>query len=349
VAVTAETLQLIAAARQAVADIADTTIRTLASAWVTAWDQLALDLLLALDDLIATTTGGQWPTRARIARAGRLQDALEQVAKALDQLTESVRTQAAAAARGAATTGIQAQAGIIASQLPPSTGRAALLTQLTRWSERDLAAIIARTTEQITATTKPLTAEATAAMRRELVRGVAIGAHPHDAARRMVTRLEGMFNGGLHRAVVIARTEMLDAHREAARAAQDANASVLNGWIWVASLTRNSCAACWSKHGTEHPLSEPGPEGHQQCRCSRTPAVKSWRDLGIRAPEPASVLPDAERTFRALPRAERLQVLGPGRLAAYERGDTAWADLATRRDNPGWRPSYVPTPVRQLT
>ncbi|MEU8199280.1 phage minor head protein [Microbispora amethystogenes] len=348
--VTPETLQLVAAARQAVADITDNVTRTLATAWVTAWDQLALDLLLALDDLIATTTeGGGWPTRARIDRAARLQQALDAVAKALDELTQTVRAQAAAAAHSTASAGATTQAGIIASQLPPAGSRAVVLSQLTRWSERDLAAIVDRATQQITALTKPLTAEATAAMKRELVRGVAVGEHPHEAARRMLQRLEGEFNGGLVRAFNIARTEMLDAHRQAARMAQAANADVLNGWVWMASLGRNSCAACWAMHGTEHPASEPGPQGHQQCRCSRTPLVKPWKDLGINVPEPPSVIPDAEQAFRAMSREDQLRVMGPGRLAAYERGDAAWADLATRRDNPGWRPSYVPTPVGQLT
>lgn len=347
--VTAETLRLVAAARQAVDDILDGTTRTLAGAWVTAWDQLALDLLLALDDLIATIGGGDWPSRSRIDRAARLQQALDTAARALDELTATVRTHVTNGAQGAASAGITSQAGIIASQMPPTASRAVLLTQLTRWSERDLAAIVARTTEQINAVTKPLTAEATDAMRRELVRGVAVGAHPHDAARRMLARLEGEFNGGLTRAVVIARTEMLDAHRQAARAAQDANAEVLAGWIWMASLSRNSCPACWAMHGTEHPLSEPGPQGHQQCRCSRAPQAKTWRALGINAPEPPSVIPDAEQTFRALPREDQLRVMGPARLAAYERGGVAWNDLAVRRDNPDWRPSYVPTPVRQLT
>ncbi|MGI5155814.1 phage minor head protein [Microbispora sp. CA-102843] len=348
-AITQETLQLVAAARQAVDDIADNATRTLAGAWVTAWDQLALDLVLALDELVATTEGGQWPTRARIERAARLQHALDAVAKALDELTQAVRSQATTAAHSAAQSGASTQAGIIASQLPPTGSRAVVLSQLTRWSERDLAAIVARTTQQITALTRPLTAEATAAMRRELVRGVAVGSHPHEAARRMLQRLEGEFNGGLVRAINIARTEMLDAHRQAAQMAQAANAEVLNGWVWSASLTRNSCAACWAMHGTEHPASEPGPQGHQQCRCSRTPLVKPWRELGINIPEPPSAIPDAEQTFRAMPREDQLRVMGPGRLAAYERGDVAWADLATRRENPGWRPSFVPTPVGQLT
>ncbi|MDF5758602.1 phage minor head protein [Spongiactinospora sp. TRM90649] len=347
--VTADTLALVAAARAAVDDILDATTRTLTGAWVTAWDGLALDLLLALDELLATLAGGGWPSRARIARAARLQEALEAAARALEELTARVRSETATGARGAVQTGLSAQPGIIASQMPPGLNRAALLSQLTRWSERDLAAIVARTTERITSLTRPLSADAEAAMRRELVRGVAVGANPVDAARAMLARLEGAFNGGLTRAVTIARTEMLDAHRQAAQAGQDANASVLSGWIWSAAMARTTCPACWAMHGTVHRLEEPGPQGHPQCRCARTPAVRPWRELGIDMDDPPSVIPDAQATFRSMSRDDQLAVMGPGRLATLDRGDIAWADLAQRRDNPDWRPSYVPTPVGQLT
>ena len=347
--VTDETLRLVAAARAAVDDVLDGTTRTLAGAWVTAWDNLALDLLFALDDLIATLGTDAWPTRSRIERAARLQQALQVAAKALDDLTATARAQAATGAQSVAQTGINSQAAIIASQMPPTVSRSVLLAQLTRWSERDLAAIVARTAEQITVLSKPLTEDAVAAMRRELVRGVAVGAHPNEAARRMLTQLEGTFNGGLTRAVTIARTEMLDAHRAAAQAGQDANAGVLSGWIWSSAMTRTTCAACWAMHGTRHPLEQPGPEGHPRCRCSRTPGVKTWRELGINTPEPPSVIPDAEATFRALPRADQLAIMGPGRLAALDRGQISWTGLAQRRTNADWRPSYVPTPVGQLT
>ncbi len=345
--VTAETLALVAAARAALDGISDGAARALTAAWVTAWDRLALDLVLALDEVLAATKGG-WPSRAAIDRAARLQAALDAAARALDELTATAREQATSGARRAAEEGAATQPHLIATQLPYGAARAVTLSRLTRWSERDLAAIVARTTGRITAYTRPLSAEADAAMRRELVRGVAVGDHPNEAARRMLARLEGVFNGGLTRAVTIARTEMLDAHREAARASQAAHGDVLSGWIWVASLTRGSCAACWAMHGTEHPLSEPGPMGHPRCRCSRTPAVKPWKELGFDVPEPPGVVPDAEQAFRALPRADQVHIMGPARLAAWERGDVAWRDLATRRDNPDWRPSYVPTPVRQL-
>lgn len=85
------------------------------------------------------------------------------------------------------------------------------------------------------------------------------------------------------------------------------------------------------------------------CRCARTPKVKPWRDLGFDIDEPADLIPDARTRFTDLPRATQLQIMGPGRLAALDRGQVAWPDLARRQSNPGWRDSYTPAPVSALT
>ena len=87
----------------------------------------------------------------------------------------------------------------------------------------------------------------------------------------------------------------------------------------------------------------------QQGRCARVPLSKSWADLGFPdIDEPESVLPDAQAWFDGLPVADRERVLGRRRLALLDSGKVSWEDLAQRRDTAGWRPSYVPTPVRDL-
>jgi hypothetical protein len=163
----------------------------------------------------------------------------------------------------------------------------------------------------------------------------------------MLARLEAEFNGGLARALNIARTEMLDAHRAAATLAQNAASDVVDGWIWTAQLGKRTCPSCWSKHGNVYPLSQPGPWDHQSGRCTRVPHVRPWKDLGINMPEPPSILPDAETVFRSLPRAEQLQIMGPGRLAALDNG-VPWSALSQLRTTPGWRDSWHTTPVRAL-
>ena len=98
-------------------------------------------------------------------------------------------------------------------------------------------------------------------------------------------------------------------------------------------------------HGTQHPVTDPGPLGHPNCRCARVPVLKSWRDLGIDIDEPDDILSNAGDTFAALPKERQLQVLGPQRWAAWDRGDYPMGSWASRRENSGWRPSYVTSPA----
>jgi SPP1 gp7 family putative phage head morphogenesis protein len=238
---------------------------------------------------------------------------------------------------------------IIASQFPGEAGdQAALGVRFNRVPADQISAIVKRTTQQITKLTWPLTRAATEAMKRELVRGVAMGDNPRESARRLLQRLEGRFNGGLARALNVARTEILDAHRAAAAASQEANSDVLAGWVWTAKLDARTCPSCWAQHGRLHPLAEPGPLDHQSGRCARTPKTRSWRDLGFDVPEPPDVVPDARQVFASLPRADQLTVMGGARLGALQHGDITCADLSRLRRTTGWRDSYGVTSLEDL-
>lgn len=185
-------------------------------------------------------------------------------------------------------------------------------------------------------------------MRSTLIRGIALGDNPRDAARTMLSRVEGGFNGGRARALVIARTEMLDAHRASAQAQDLANAESLAGWQWVATLDTRTCPSCLSQHGTVHPVADPGPMDHQQGRCARLPKAKSWRDLGFDIDEPADIFPDAQAWFEGLPANDQVAVMGQARLDLLKSGKVGWADLSTRRSTDGWRDSYAPASVTDL-
>jgi hypothetical protein len=342
VAVTKKTLKLAAELKAAIDDLLAALTRKLTAGWAAAWDRLEARFLAAVSELLASNDG-KWPTRKQINQSARLTSALDAAQRESDHLVDLLRTAGIAAAAHAAKAGGLAQAALIASQLPAGHG-----LSVVKFADAALEAVVKRTGEQITALSWLLSAEATAAMKAELIRGIQAGAHPTTVARDMVRRVEGEFNGGYARALNIARTELLGAYRDAAMAGQLANSDVLRGWIWTAALTPRTCGSCWSMHGTEHPLDEPGPDDHQSGRCSRTPLTKSWKDLGFNIPEPASLIPDARTTFDALPQADQLRIMGPTRLDLLNRGDIKWGDLSTRRENPGWRPSYNITPVRDL-
>ncbi len=341
-AVTATTVRLANRLRRDLLKITDQQTRDLVAAWARAWDEVAGDLEVAMLDLAAGAQDDRI-TPAQILRSHRLRYSLDAIARRLTALADEAGVRIVGDLRAVIDAAGEAQAEIIDSQLPKSARDA--LTGWDRVDARQLDAIVQRTTEQIASGLWPLSAEAQGVIRRELVRGLAAGTNPRATAARMMARAEGGFNGGLTRALTIARTETLDAHRAAAALAHGQNTDVLKGWVWMCSLSSRTCPACLARNGTEHPLDEPGPEDHQNGRCTRVPLTKSWRDLGIDLDEPKSVLPDSRAWFGEQPAATQQQILGPARYAAWKAGDFPMDQWATRKANPDWRPSYVTSPV----
>jgi SPP1 gp7 family putative phage head morphogenesis protein len=340
VAVTKTTLRLARRVRADLLKITDTHDRELTAAWVNAWDTVAGDYDAAINELVGNAAGAIL-SRATILRSRRLLIALDTIARALTQLTEDAGIRVAGDLLQVVTQAAEAQQAVAASQLPKAE-RVNLSGLVDR---RQLDAIVQRSTEQITSQMWPISPSADAAIRTGLVRGLATGANPKTTARDIVKRTEGDFNGGLARAMTIARTETLDAHRAAAAVAQNENADVLRGWMWLAATSDRTCPACLAMNGTEHPLDEPGPLGHQNCRCSRVPLTKSWADLGIDLDEPAPAATGSQAWFDSRDEATQRSILGPARYAAYLRGDYPMSAWAARRSNDGWRDSYVTSPV----
>jgi SPP1 gp7 family putative phage head morphogenesis protein len=338
-AITADTLRLEQHLRDTLEAITDAQTRDLVRAWATAWDEVAPDLTATLLEMLVA---GDRVTRAQLLRSERLRKVLTIIAAKLDGLTATSRTRIIGDLQQVIDTAGGAQASVIDSQLPPNAGELVDFDTWSRVDEKQITAIVTRSTQQITALHKPLSREAYNAVRRELIRGVAAGSNPRAVASRMVKRAEGRFNGGLNRALVISRTEILDAHRTAAQLGQTAHADVLAGWTWGAKLDSRTCPSCWGQHGSLHSLDDPGPLDHQQGRCARIPATKSWADLGFDIEEPPSVLPDAEAQFAGLSVADQKAILGPARHDAWARGEFPMSDWSVKRTTDGWRDSYAP-------
>lgn len=347
-AITHQTIRLNNGLRLVITSLTNQATRNLVQAWVRAWDEISTEFATAIDDLLEVGDGA-WPTRSQVLRADRAQRALDIALDRLEGLSDLAGVLVVKDAGEAAGTAADWQGRIIASQLPPSsTPRAELAATFDRVDVGALDAIVERTTERIESTRRPLGREATEAMQRELIRGVGVGDNPRVAAAQMLRRVEGAFNGGLTRALTIARTEIIDAHRSGAAAAQFANTDVLAGWVWTAQLDSRTCPSCWSRHGSQHGLAETGPNDHQQGRCARMPKTKTWRQLGFNVAEPADVLPDARAVFAGLSKANQLAIMGPVRLHALDTGAVGWGDLSVQRFTRGWRPSWAPRPVRQI-
>lgn len=341
-AITAQTVRLSERLRAQMVRITDAHDRAAILAWARAWDEVAPDLRDTIETLIRDAEDG-YVSRTELLRNARLRRHLAHIADRLDALTTEHRIRVVGDLHALCETAAAAQTAIIASQLPRA--QRASTIDLDAWAKADprqLDAIVRRTTEQITARHYPISDQAYAAVQRELVRGVAAGSNPRQTARRMVARAQDGFNGGLNRADTIARTETLDAYREATALGQRAHADVLDGWQWQASLSSRTCAACLSMNGSTWALTDPGPEGHQRCRCTRLPIVKSWADLGFDVPEPPSVLPSSADYFDGLSAADQQAILGQRGYDAWKRGDWPMSDWARKRSTDGWRDSWVP-------
>lgn len=341
-AITRKTLQLQQQLRTQIGQITDQTVRDLVAAWARAWDEVSLDLELALRDLLVAADGRQI-TRAMIMRTERLTRSLLVITDRLQHLTADAGVRITADLDTLVRQADQAQLGIVASQLP--AGERQIIDAWSLVDGRQLQAIVQRSTQQITSRLSPVSRETSIAIRRELVRGVAAGSHPGDVAKAMLARVEGRFSGGLTRATAIARTEMADAHRAASRESRIANADVLGGWQWHCELSERSCPACIAMDGSMHPVDEPGPNDHVNGRCTALPVTKTWKQLGIDLPEPAPITQPAADRFGALPEATQRAILGPARYDAWKAGDYPPSQWAQTRQNDGWRDSVQVSPA----
>ena len=334
---TREALRQAAAMRVEVDKTVDQATRDLVQAWSGAWAEVTDEWTLALDEL---TTAGEWPPRTQVFRAKRAQRALQATSDALEDLASTSGVRIIQDVPVMSGLGMVWAEQIVAAQWPKG--------EALDWAAVDpkaLSSIVKRITGQVEKATRRLPHDQAAVMKQVLVRGIAVGDNPRRAASIMLDRLGGAFDGGRRRAETIARTEMLDAHRAAALASRKENAGVLAGWEWQATLDVRTCPACLSMHGRAFPVDAAGPQGHPNCRCASLPIVKPWRELGFDMDDPKSESLDAEEWFNSQPEKNQVAIMGPERLRRLRSGDLLWEDLAVRRDNPGWRPSYVVRPL----
>ncbi|NUL43854.1 phage head morphogenesis protein [Cellulosimicrobium funkei] len=346
-ALTDKVLQILAASRDAIGELADQQVISLVGAWVDSWDGLANELESALDDLMAAADDGR-VTASQVSRSQRLRAALAVAEGEAERLRQYAADNITADVPTVVQTAAETSRAVMAAQLPPAAQN---LQEWVPLNENTLTAIVARTTQQIHASSLPLSGEMIGAMRRELVNGISVGDNPRTTGRKIMTRLEGNFNGGLSRATRIARTELLDAGRATSHASAQANQSMIEARVWVASLDSRTCTSCLAQHGTEWPVDQFGPEDHQQGRCTFVDKTKTWAELGFTGIEDDDRDLAAERDawFENLTDETQRAVMGPARLELFKSGAIGWDDMTTRKDNPNWRPAHYETPVKDLT
>jgi SPP1 gp7 family putative phage head morphogenesis protein len=171
-----------------------------------------------------------------------------------------------------------------------------------------------------------------------LVQGMLLGKNPREVARE----LRKVLGVALSRALTIARTETLRAHREATRASYQANDDIVKGWVWHAALDTRTCAACWVMHGTHHKNSEI-LDDHPNGRCAMIPETYSWAEIGARFGIDLSDIPDTNpyiesgiSLFERLSPDEQRAILGPTKYDAWLNGKFDLADIVGRAHSHIW-------------
>lgn len=349
--VTSRTLDLAAQAKAHTTATVDAYTYSLVRAWANAWDDISAEFDRELARLQKL---GRFADAMDTERIRQLQVSMSQVIdRRLAELINETGAEVGSTNRKLANQIVADMADVLESQVDPSYWPGFIRPV----PDATLAWVADRATQQITVRNYFLQQEATRAMKRELMLGLAAGDNPNDAARRMLARVEGEFNGGLVRATVIARTEMLDATREAALEQRKANADILDGWIWHADLSSRTCPSCWAMHGTVHAVDEPGPIDHHQGRCTALPVTKSAAELGLAGGDVPGTRPtqdDAKAKFEALPERTQRDILGKERFEAWKAGHypmSAWSrrvehwEMVDGHRIQTWRDSIHVSPV----
>lgn len=185
---------------------------------------------------------------------------------------------------------------------------------------------------------------------KALIRGVTLGINPRQIARDVMQEL----GTSRARALTIARTEMIRSYRDMQIENFRANDDVVNGWTWVCSLSKSSCAACVAMHGTHHDLSETLDE-HANGACSMAPDTKSWADilgpLGIDTSgieDTGSDIQSGVSWFDEQDEATQRAILGPGKFAAWKDGQFSLADVVGYDEDEDWGTSIKEKSLKAL-
>ncbi len=173
----------------------------------------------------------------------------------------------------------------------------------------------------------------------EVARALKIGMITGSGPRKIAQDVKRALGGNLVRALRISRTEVMRAYRLASLQTYRENSDVVEGWIWMATLSKRTCAACLAMSGTWHPLEEEFGS-HVNCRCAPVPATKPLSEIvgdeSIKSP--GVNIPDGVAWFDQQAPDVQMHILGPAKFAAYQVGAITLDDLVGYKDSKKWGP-----------
>ena len=166
-----------------------------------------------------------------------------------------------------------------------------------------------------------------------LINSTALGVNPRETAKRMVDDMSGNFQSAL----TTARTEQNRVFREASTQAAK-ESGVVDGWIWRAALSGNTCEACLASDGTRHDTNE-ALDDHPNGRCFKQWIVKDLPPLQVQS---------GETWFRNQGADEQRRILGPGKYEAWRDGLVSFDQFAQVKQSSRWGNSIQTAPLQSL-
>lgn len=131
---------------------------------------------------------------------------------------------------------------------------------------------------------------------RAIQNGMIEGEGIEDIVRRIKgTRAaqytDGILNASRHNIRAVVRTSVSNVAHTARNETYASNSDVVKGIQWVSTLDSRTCLTCMNLDGKVFDIGEKPGVPHHNCRCSDSPILKSWKELGIDKDE----LPPATR------------------------------------------------------
>lgn len=157
-------------------------------------------------------------------------------------------------------------------------------------------------------------------------------------------------------AEALVRTSVITVNHAAHHAAYDANSDIMAGETWMATLDTRTCSRCGALDaqtwdwGVDHPI----PSLHFGCRCFLAPKTKSWEQIAREAHGNSTLAKELDQMgestrasmggqvsgklaypewFDAQSEARQLAILGPKKLALYQKGNLDFVSMLDQRGN----------------
>jgi SPP1 gp7 family putative phage head morphogenesis protein len=299
-----------------------------------------IDFLMqeVLGEVVAIRRSGKTPTPGQVQRLDRYQLLLGHVQAEMEHFAEFSDSVIAQEQLKAVMQAAVDSSELITEALGPVPATARLPENFNRFKPANVQELVGRLSNgsPTRSLLNQIPGDALGVFRGEFVQGIVQGLSPREVARRVSESLDGVSR---KRALVISRTEVLGAYREATIESYRQRSKVVKKWRWTASRNSRTCPMCLAMDGKLFDLEVPFGS-HPNCRCTPVPITPSWEELGFTGlPDTRPQIESGAEWFSKQKPAVQRKILGAGRYERFKDGDLTLEDCIGYRDDPEWGPN----------